>query len=179
MKTKLQERIETPRLILRKPILKDAEQLFKKFAQSTEVTKYLTWTPHEDINETFEFMKLCIEQWETINRFAYSICLKGTEELIGMIDPRIDEYKAGIGYALAKEYWKQGYMPEALKAVIQELQHNEKIYRIWAVCDVDNYGSRRVMEKAGMECEGKLKRWIIHPNISKEPRDCLVYSIVK
>jgi RimJ/RimL family protein N-acetyltransferase len=37
----------------------------------------------------------------------------------------------------------------------------------------------RVMEKAGMEYEGILKRWLVNPNISKIPRDCHVYAKVK
>jgi RimJ/RimL family protein N-acetyltransferase len=35
------------------------------------------------------------------------------------------------------------------------------------------------MEKAGMQREGILKRWSIHPNISPEPRDSYCYAIVK
>ena len=31
-----------------------------------------------------------------------------------------------------------------------------EIFRIWAVCDVDNPASARVMEKAGMQREGRL-----------------------
>jgi len=39
--------------------------------------------------------------------------------------------------------------------------------------------SARVLEKLGMSREGVLRRWIIHPNISAEPRDCYVYAKVR
>jgi [ribosomal protein S5]-alanine N-acetyltransferase len=35
------------------------------------------------------------------------------------------------------------------------------------------------MEKAGMQLEGTLRRWSVHPNISPEPRDSHCYAIVK
>ena len=54
-----------------------------------------------------------------------------------------------------------------------------EIFRIQAVCDVENIGSARVMEKAGMEREGTLRRYVLHPNISDEPRDVYMYAIVK
>lgn len=50
------------------------------------------------------------------------------------------------------------------------------VFRIGAVCDVDNIGSARVMEKAGLVREGVLRRWLVHPNISDEPRDCFSYA---
>ena len=54
-----------------------------------------------------------------------------------------------------------------------------EIFRIGSVCDVENPASARVMEKAGMQREGILRRWIIHPQMSDQPRDCYCYSIVK
>ncbi len=70
-------------------------------------------------------------------------------------------------------------MPEAVSAVIQWAQSESSIYRIWAVCDVDNKASAKVLEKVGMTLEGKLHRWSIAPNISKEPRDCYCYALLK
>jgi ribosomal-protein-alanine N-acetyltransferase len=36
-----------------------------------------------------------------------------------------------------------------------------------------------VMEKIGMLREGLMRRGVLHPNISAEPRDCWVYAKVK
>ena len=55
----------------------------------------------------------------------------------------------------------------------------DAIWRIGAGCDVENLGSARVMERAGLTREGVLRRWIIHPNISSEPRDWLSYAKVR
>ncbi len=70
-------------------------------------------------------------------------------------------------------------MTEAVRAVIAWVFAQPGIYRVWAVCDVENLASARVLEKAGMHLEGILRRWLIHSNVSVEPRDCFCYSIVK
>jgi ribosomal-protein-alanine N-acetyltransferase len=47
---------------------------------------------------------------------------------------------------------------------------------VWAVCDVENVASARVLEKAGLLWEGTLRRYILHPNVSPEPRDAHLYA---
>ena len=44
--------IETARLILRRAVIDDAEIMFRNWANDAEVTKYLTWPPHENIDVT-------------------------------------------------------------------------------------------------------------------------------
>ena len=53
------------------------------------------------------------------------------------------------------------------------------VRRVWATCDVENAGSIRVLEKAGLSLEGTLRRWAVRPNLSPEPRDALVYSKIR
>jgi len=53
------------------------------------------------------------------------------------------------------------------------------IFRVQAFCDVDNIGSARLMEKVGMQCGGLLRSYVLHPNLSDEPRDVSLYAIVK
>jgi RimJ/RimL family protein N-acetyltransferase len=77
---------------------------------------------------------------------------------------------------LAAAHWRRGLMTEALTEVIGWAMRQPAIWRIGAVCNVDNRASARVMEKAGMQCEGILRRWLLHPNISAEPRDCFSYT---
>jgi RimJ/RimL family protein N-acetyltransferase len=96
-----------------------------------------------------------------------------------MIDPRIEGSKVGIGYVLNRAYQGKGFMTEALRVLIHWAFQQSGIYRVYATTDVENLGSRRVMEKAGMQCEGILCKYMIHPNISDVPRDCYIYAIVK
>jgi [ribosomal protein S5]-alanine N-acetyltransferase len=67
-------------------------------------------------------------------------------------------------------------MTEVLTEVVNWALNQPGTFRIGAVCDVENIGSARVMEKAGLFREGVLRRWLMHPNISDEPRDCFIYA---
>ena len=52
------------------------------------------------------------------------------------------------------------------------------LHRVWAVCDVDNEASARVLEKAGMTREGRLRAWAALPAFDA-PRDVWCYATVK
>jgi RimJ/RimL family protein N-acetyltransferase len=173
------EHVETDRLILRLPALADAESIFQTYAQDPEVTRYLTWRPHTSITETLEFLSGCVIAWQGDQRFPYIITLKGADSAIGMIEIRLDGFKADVGFGMGRAYWGKGYMTEALRALIAWGLAQPRISRVWAICDVENAASAHVLEKAGMRREGLLRREIIHPNISDEPRDCYIYAVVK
>ena len=173
------ETLETPRLHLRLPTLDDAGPIFHKYAQDPEVSKYLTWRPHKSIDITIDFLRRCMQCWKDRTAFPYVITLKGDNTLLGMIEIRVDGFRADFGYGIARQYWGNGYTTEAAKIVVGWALEQETIYRVWAICDLENVASARVMEKAGMQKEGILRRFTVHPNISNEPRDCYCYSIVK
>jgi [ribosomal protein S5]-alanine N-acetyltransferase len=171
--------IETPRLMLRPPVAPDAEAIFNSYTQDAEVTKYLIWSPHENVEEACDFVRRCMLAWEDGSAFPWIITRKDDERLIGMIECRVKGFGMNIGYVLARAHWGRGYMPEAARAVVDWGLSQDGIFRVWALCDVDNFASARVMEKVGMRREGILRRCIIHPNVSDEPRDVYCYSIVK
>ena len=74
---------------------------------------------------------------------------------------------------------EKGYVTEATRAIIDWTFRQASMYRVYATTDVENVASRRVMEKAGMQCEGILRKYILHPNISDIPRDSYMYAITK
>ncbi len=173
------ERFETARLVLRRPRLSDADDIFDNYAADPEVTRYVTWRPYTDRSEVPPFLRARIARWDSGEEFSWAITLRGEDRVIGMIGCRIHEIAADIGYAPSRNHWNRGYATEAVKAVVGWAGSLDNIFRVWAVCDVANKASARVLKKAGMEREGILHRWIIHPNVSAEPRDCYVYSKVR
>lgn len=173
------DRIETARLVLRPPDLGDAPALFETYMQDTEVTRYVMWRPHTDIEQTVTFLRICLQHWENGQRFPYVITLKGTGTPIGMVDIHFNGSTAGLGYVIGRPFWGRGYMPEAVRSVVDWALGQPDIFRVAATCDVENIASARVMEKVGMQREGVLRRLTIHPNISPKPRDCYIYAIVK
>lgn len=173
------ENFQTERLILRVPVVADARAVFEEYARDSAVTKYLAWRPHRSIGDAAEFLTKCFFMRQENIAFPYAITLRDSEKLIGMIELRFEESRLDIGYVLAAPYWNLGYMTEAVRAVIAWGLNQKEIYRVWAYCDTENLPSARVLEKAGMQREGILRRWMILPNLSDSPRDCYAYSIVK
>jgi RimJ/RimL family protein N-acetyltransferase len=173
------ERIETERLVLRKPRLDDAPDMFTGYAQDAEVTRYLTWRPHKDVQETYQIVGQMLKHWELRDVYPYAITLKDADTLIGMIAMHPDGFRLAIGYVLARAHWGKGCVTEAARAVIDWALRQPPVYRVYATTDVENLASRRVLEKAGMQCEGILRKYIMHPNISDVPRDSYMYAIVK
>ena len=84
-----------------------------------------------------------------------------------------------VGPAMLSIDGSRGLMTEVLTEVVNWALNQPGIFRIGAVCDVENIGSARVMEKAGMTREGLLRRYSVHPNVGPEPRDVFIYAIVK
>ncbi|MGH7816517.1 MAG: GNAT family N-acetyltransferase, partial [Candidatus Binatia bacterium] len=155
---------KTERLRLRRVKLSDAEAIFREYAQDPEVTKYVSWRAHQNLAETREYVRTCLFAWDTGKAFHWVIESAETKQVIGMIIARADTEKWELGFVLARPHWRQGYMTEALKGIIAWALKQKEIHRVWAVCDVDNLASARVMEKVGMQREGILKRWSVHPN---------------
>lgn len=172
--------IETERLHLRRPRVEDAVAVFETYANDPDVTLYVTWFPHASIDETRSFMKVAVEAWEVgSGHRAWMIDRKSDGALLGSIGARVDLHGAAIGYVLGRAHWGQGYMTEAVRAVCEAALRDPRVYRVWAWCDVENVASARVMEKAGMQREGILRKFSVHPNRSDVPRDSLVYAMVR
>lgn len=172
------DEFRTNRLLLRKMREEDADLIFVSFDQDKEVTKYLPWMPRTNIEQTRDFVHRRVEDWLDNIEFTWAICLS-EGGLIGCIDLLIYESRATTGFALERQSWNNGFATEALQAIVKWAMDQAEIFRVWAYCDVENKASARVLEKVGMEREGILHRWRIHPNISAIPRDCFSYACYK
>jgi RimJ/RimL family protein N-acetyltransferase len=172
-------RLTTARLTLRPPGPGDAAAIFAGYAQDPEVTRYLTWQPHGSVAETRRFLRHAAEGWARGTGFTWVLRLRPGGRVAGMIALRPGDHGASIGYVLARALWGQGLMSEAVSAVVDWAIAQPDVYRVWAVCDVDNPASARVLEKAGLQREGVLRRWLLHPGVAPTPRDCLCYARVR
>ena len=153
--------IETPRLILRKFTLADAEQMYENWASDPEVAAFLTWTAHKNSEETKAILSSWIPLYQKDNFYNWAMVLKQSGEVIGnvsvvSIDEEVSE--AAMGYCMGRAYWGQGIMPEALTAVMNFLFDEVGFERVSACHDHRNAKSGRVMQKVGMTYEGTLRR---------------------
>ena len=151
--------IETMRLILRRAAPQDAEPMFRNWASDPEVTKYLTWPPHESIEVTKNLLAGWASEYARDDYYHWMIVLKETGEPIGSLLASIlgRAQSAHIGYCIGKAWWHQGITSEALQAVIAYLFNEIGFHRIESMHDPNNPNSGRVMRKCGMQYEGTHK----------------------
>ena len=166
------ETFTTERLILRRPVEEDAEAIFSAWSQDPEVTKYLVWRPHASASDALDHVRRAHASWEARQEFVWIFQLRGEAKLVGSLACRYNSHGVNLGYLLARPYWGQGLMAEALEPVVNS---QAGVRRIWATTDVENRASARVLARAGFELEGTLRSWEVHPNLGDEPRDSLCY----
>lgn len=153
--------LETQRLILRPFAVADAPAMFANWASDDEVTKYLTWPTHTDLEVT----RTILEDW--VNRYTdpawynWAIVWRETGEPIGNISvvERHDGAESmEVGYCIGRSWWHQGITSEALGAVLRFLFGEVGCLRVEARHDIHNPHSGQVMAKCGMVYEGTLRR---------------------
>jgi RimJ/RimL family protein N-acetyltransferase len=171
--------IETHRLLLRMPKVSDAEFMFGNYQRDPEVVKYVPFRPPTDISETRDVLGRALQQWSESKNASYSVCLRETGSMIGMVNVRPDGHMASFGYVIARAFWNRGFATEALRVLVDWSLSQPETYRAWTCCDCANKASARVMEKSGMTLEGTARRWGVFPNITEEPRDEYIYAKVK
>ncbi|HEU5367635.1 MAG TPA: GNAT family N-acetyltransferase [Ktedonobacterales bacterium] len=111
--------------------------------------------------------------------YILAIVLPADGRLIGVVTLTITNRELGqaeLGYRLAPDFWGQGYAAEAARGLIGLGFSTLGLHRIYALCHPDNSGSRRVMEKIGMQYEGHLREdWRYRNGVW---RDSLLYAIL-
>lgn len=124
------------------------------FAQRTLTIPF----PYTEADATY-WLGLAEKGLQNGAQYIFVIKLQATDRLIGGIDIRIDRKndKAEVGYWLDPQYWSNGYMTEALKAIIEFGFTKLGLKKIATFHFMSNPSSGKVMEKAGMQREGILR----------------------
>lgn len=144
--------IETPRLLLRPFLESDVEDLYA-YASVDGVGQMAGWKPHASIAESRNILNMFIREKKTL-----ALVWKETGTVIGSLGlETIDEplplpeslQGREIGFVLSKDYWGQGLMPEAVKAVIDFCFHTWQFDYLVCSHFISNHQSRRVVEKCG------------------------------
>jgi RimJ/RimL family protein N-acetyltransferase len=160
------ERIETARLVVRRPYSSDAAAIFARYASDPAVTKYLGWPTHRSVDD---------------KRWSVGPYLLESRDgaLMGSTGLSLETpYRGSTGYVLAKDAWGRGYATEALQTMTI-LARSMGVRRLYAICHVDHEASWRVLEKCGFTREGILRKYAEFPNLAPgEPSDVCCYALV-
>ncbi len=175
-RVKAPTRIETERLILKKPEAEDAPAIFERYAGDERVGYFLAWPIHQSLDDTRLFLNFSAAQWAEWPAGPYLVFRD--DELIGGTGLAFEtSTRASTGYVFAVDAWGQGYPTEcvlAMKALAGELG----VKRLYAGVHPDHRPSARVLEKAGFRDDGIAETCCEFPNqASGVLQDVRLYAV--
>ena len=173
------EIVRTDRLVLRELEEVDWEAAHS-YASDPEVVRYMDWGPNTE-DETRKFIQRASEGQREQPRKNYelAIVLKEDGQLIGGCGIHVSDpinREGWIGYCLSRHFWRRGYATETAKALLRFGFDQLNLHRMFALCDPENIASAHVLEKAGMQQEGRFRERKFRKGTW---HDELVYAIIR
>ncbi|GAB4438168.1 MAG: GNAT family protein [Anaerolineae bacterium] len=170
--------LTTPRLRLREISFDDWPAVLA-YQQKPEYLQYYPWDFREK-EDVQRFVQMFVD-WrheEPRAKYQFAITLPHNGQLIGLCGARKKTAftaEAEIGYELDPAFWGRGYATEAARHVLDFTFSRLTVHRVWATCVAGNGASARVLEKIGLQQEGRLRenRWM-----KGRWWDTLVYAIL-
>lgn len=155
---KISKALETERLFLTNISQEDRDFIFKLFTND-EINKYLyDAEPLTDISGADEIIYFYTQlepkaqhRWVIVRKDGVKL---GTCGFHGWNKP---EASCDVGYELLPEFWGNGYMGEALSAIIDFARNEMKIKQINACIYIDNSNSIKLAEKLNFSFKGQMK----------------------
>ena len=152
--------LNTSRLVLRAITQQDAGAIFT-LRTLPETMRFLDRAPLATTSEAIVMIRKMTEDILLGDGITWGISLKETpEELVGTIGLwkiMKEHYRAELGYMLLPEHQQQGYMKEALAAVINYGFKSLGLHSLEANINPANEASERLLLGAGFVKEGHFK----------------------
>lgn len=151
--------LRTPRLLLRKVTLRDAQDIYE-YSSDPEVVKHVLWDVHTSVSDSRGYIRYMQRKYRLGEPCSWGIEHLESGKLIGTIGYmwwQQENSSVEVGYSLSRAFWNHGYMTEALGAVLDYSFDVLHLHRAEAQHEVDNPASGAVMKKAGMRQEGVLR----------------------
>jgi RimJ/RimL family protein N-acetyltransferase len=148
----------------------DAADVFALFGNPA-VVKYMGLRRLQTVEEA----SALIERYQS-SPSRWLAVLEGPK-FLGIVGLEVRSYQATM--TIASNGIRRGFGREFGVPFSQWVMSHPQIWRLWSYVHVDNLLGQRVTERSGATKEGRLRRFEMFPNISTEPQDCYIYSIVK
>ena len=169
--------LRTDRLDLRPLRPEDAESLFRIYSDP-EFTRYWSTAPWTSLSQATALIEKDLRELAADEALRLGIFLREQNRLIGtcsLFHVSAQCRRAEVGYGIAPAYWRQGYMFEAVSALLDFAFGTLAMNRLEADIDPRNTASARSLEKLGFRREGLLpERWIVDGEVS----DSALYGLL-
>ncbi len=149
--------LETTRLRLR-PFQESDLNSFVAYRSDPEVARYQGWETPYSVEKAVAFIAEMQQLSPNVKGrwYQFAVELKQTGAMIGdcaFHTLTYDEHQAEIGFSFARQYQGLGYATESVKRLLTYLFGVLDLHRVFAVCDVKNTASARLLERVGMRRE--------------------------
>jgi len=162
----------TERLTLRRYRPEDAEPLYQYLGTDPEMHKYSGWNPYATPEMAQETVRRFIDSYD--DEHVYSWVMDFDDVVIGTIGAYdYEDDQIEVGFSVVQRWQGRGYATEALTRVLEYLTENEGISCVTAWCAAENIGSKRVLEKSGMQLVDAEKDGI---TVGEKTYDKLIYE---
>lgn len=165
-------------VVLRRATPADAHCLYLA-ACNVEVMRFMDWPMPTDPKDTESHLRETAADWDRGSEYQWVIFDRNSAQCVGTISCRPKGHEADFGYFLDRNHWGKGFATDAATAVVNWLDAQPGIIRVWATVDVENVRSRRLLERLDLKLEGVLRMATLRPNIGGLPRDTAVYARTK
>jgi ribosomal-protein-alanine N-acetyltransferase len=152
--------LETERLVLRQIRPYDAAALFDCFSNK-EVTRYYNFPAFTRIEQAQGIIEHMLTSYSERRTIRWAITRREDNLFLGtcgFTGWKWHFFSGQIGYELARPFWRQGVMTEALTAVIHLAFTQLHLNRIEALVMPDNIPSLSLLEKLRFQNEGLLRQ---------------------
>ncbi|MFD4407375.1 GNAT family N-acetyltransferase [Nocardia sp. NPDC058499] len=166
------------RLILREFTSAD-EEAVHAYCSDPAVTRFTDWGPNS-IEDTRAFLVDAIAQASTPQRDEFTLAAvhRRSGRLIGSVAigvTSVQHRRGEFGFVFHRDFWSQGYATEACRLLLRFGFARLQLRRISATCHPGNRASARVLEKAGLEYEGRMRS---HLFVRGAWRDSLLFAAI-
>ena len=161
----------TERLALRRYRPEDAVPLYQYLGTDPEMYKYSGWNPYATTEMAQETVRRFIDSYD--DDHVYSWVMDFDDVVIGTIGAYdYEDDQIEVGFSVVQRWQGRGYATEALTRVLEYLTENEGISCVTAWCAAENIGSKRVLEKSGMQLVNTEKNGL---TVGEKTYDKLIY----
>jgi [ribosomal protein S5]-alanine N-acetyltransferase len=171
--------LNTPRLLLRQFLPDDVADVFS-FRSNAQAMQHIKRPMAKNISDTVNHLEIIDSFYQKNEAINWAICPaenpKKVMGLMGIFKIDASNALAEIGYMLHPNFWRKGFLNEALPATILFAFEQLQLNRLEAVVLTDNEASVKLLQKHGFTLEATNRQ-----NIFWEGRfwDSYVFALLR
>lgn len=157
------KKFETARLICRRFIKEDYEDMFKNWASNPNIQFEYGEPVYSTISQVKDLLSQYVDSYQNLDFYRWAIVEKSSNENIGQIAfCRVysDCKTAEIEYCIGEPFWGNGYAGEALAGLIDFTFRNTDFLKLEAYYRSENIKSGKVLEKSQMHITDTVERFV-------------------